>query len=526
MLSRSVFVSCLAIGIVLVVGLIAPTPSHGDPKPSMPEDIRAAVTSTPTPTITAKPTPTATPTPPPPPPCSYYQVTSVKVKGHDLPPQLYTISQHNNCLETRIKNAIKACAGEGDNLDSCTSCTVLGWGFDGPNDCANDKDPIGTVCFDSKCKVRSCSSFIGDEMCASATTYWVFTPISLLWDGQTELKRQGPAVAFPLNPAEKGKSYMWYASAKAPLLVYDPGHSGQITSAAQLFGNWTFGGKRTASLQGDSESSDARVVRGGPWRDGFEALASLDLDNDNRVSGNEVEALALWFDGNQNGVSEAGEVVTLAAAGVDVLYYEPDSRGAAGSIYAHRGYERVIDGKRITGTSVDWYAEKSDSPTALLFQVLTAQASAEQTPAAAPKEKAKPESSQAVGEPNLSGVWHWTSDDPALPASGAEGFLSFQDRGGEISGHTLTELELRPGLGISSSVHLLAFKGQKNIDPQSTAQTALFTTLLRDGSILNNTAELSRDGKTLQGRTEAVLQLETGVQSVSYTWVAKRVEIR
>ena len=407
-------------------------------------------------------------------------------------------------------------------MDTCTSCMVLGWGWDGgPNECANDEDPVGTVCFNSSCQIRPCFMFIGQQVCASAQTYWVFTPISLLWDGAQELVRSGPAVEFPLSPTEQGKSYMWYASAKAPLLVYDPEHKGEITTAAQLFGNWTFGGRQAASLETNESASDAAPSEAGPWQNGYQALATLDADNDGKISGSELEALGLWFDRNQNGVSEPGEVTTLAEAAVDVLYYEADERNPSGSIYAHRGYERVIDGKRVTGASVDWYAEHGDNPTSLLFNVLTARGSAEHA-AASEDNEAVP--GAAAGQPDFNGVWRWTSSDPALPPDGADGVLSFNDRGGKLTGHTLNELKLRPGLDIATSLHVLSFKGEKRIDPQTSRQIAVFTTPLPDGSQLRNTAELSADGKSLQGRTEAVVQLAGGEKIVSYSWTAKRVE--
>ncbi len=71
------------------------------------------------------------------------------------------------------------------------------------------------------------------------------------------------------------------------ILVWDPSRNGQITSGTQLFG--TFGFKMI-------------------WENGYEALDALDDSRDRRLSGEELEGLALWFDQNGNAISEPGEV--------------------------------------------------------------------------------------------------------------------------------------------------------------------------------------------------------------------------
>jgi tetratricopeptide (TPR) repeat protein len=81
-------------------------------------------------------------------------------------------------------------------------------------------------------------------------------------------------------------------------LVYDPQHHGRITSALQWFGNVTFW-----------------LV----WHNGYEALASLDDNEDGELSGGELRHLAIWRDENGNGRSDADEVRPLHAHGVVAL---------------------------------------------------------------------------------------------------------------------------------------------------------------------------------------------------------------
>jgi len=101
-------------------------------------------------------------------------------------------------------------------------------------------------------------------------------------------------------------------------LVHDPRHTGQITSALQMFGNvsfWLF------------------------WDNGYQALAALDNNNDSWLRGDELAGLAIWQDANQNGISEPGEVKELAEFGIvglacDHRCFEGD---ADGMVYSPKG---------------------------------------------------------------------------------------------------------------------------------------------------------------------------------------------
>jgi tetratricopeptide (TPR) repeat protein len=78
---------------------------------------------------------------------------------------------------------------------------------------------------------------------------------------------------------------------EAGWLVYDPAQKGQITSALQWFGDvtfWLF------------------------WNNGYDALAALDDNGDRELAGTELRHLAVWHDVNSNGVSDRGEVRSLA----------------------------------------------------------------------------------------------------------------------------------------------------------------------------------------------------------------------
>ena len=71
------------------------------------------------------------------------------------------------------------------------------------------------------------------------------SPISLLWEEDASLDDGMTVVSFSINARQPEAFSLWKASEKTPLLVYDPTHSGNVASARQLFGSYTFGGKTT-----------------------------------------------------------------------------------------------------------------------------------------------------------------------------------------------------------------------------------------------------------------------------------------
>lgn len=94
------------------------------------------------------------------------------------------------------------------------------------------------------------------------------------------------------------KHYGQWTGPKAGWLVYDAANSQKITSGLQLFGPssfWIF------------------------WNDGYEAMKALDDNNDGKLSGTELNGLAVWCDSNRNGQSEPDEVKSLAELGIKGL---------------------------------------------------------------------------------------------------------------------------------------------------------------------------------------------------------------
>lgn len=161
------------------------------------------------------------------------------------------------------------------------------------------------------------------------------TPISLEWGNIPNKELHISATQFVLDKEQpEGKWYRWYASDVHPLLVYDPGASGEINSPEQLFGSYTFGNI---------------------WTNGYEALATLDKDGDSKISGAELKDLALWFDYNYDGISQEGEVVKIEEKGVQALFFSGYQR-AGNNLEMNVGYERVNEQDEIVyGRSLDWF---------------------------------------------------------------------------------------------------------------------------------------------------------------------------
>jgi hypothetical protein len=109
-----------------------------------------------------------------------------------------------------------------------------------------------------------------------------------------DLLDSGKTVTFDLDGTGRSQRYTWLRP-ETGILVWDPLETGRITSGRQLFGSVTFNMF---------------------WSDGYRALDALDDNRDGALSGHELEGLAVWFDRNQDGVSQTGEVISIEAAGI------------------------------------------------------------------------------------------------------------------------------------------------------------------------------------------------------------------
>ena len=372
----------------------------------------------------------------------------------------------------------------------------------------------GAAWVDSNCNkvpapARSCGEFrVVSEI----------SPISLVWNEKTA-RTAAILSSFPLEPSIAGSYYIWRASADLPLLVYDPEHKGRISSPAQLFGTWTFGGKQAASLNGPSAA---------PWKNGFEALQTLDANADKKVSGPELAPLALWFDQNQNGKSEDGEVRSLEEAGVTAVYFTPDETDPlTADVHAAQGYERTVQGKTITGSAIDWFSRRFSSAQEAML-ALTAEANVrkqdgQNTPAQT--EPAPPLAQKSISP--LDGAWLWSFDekDQAGQPKG-QGMLTFKQEQNKIAGHTYLEAVLSEPLGSAAKLLLmLPLKGKQTAT--SEADTSYSFTVIEDRNKAVTDTEFRwlKETDSLIGKSVTRAPLgDRGktTATFSYTWTAVR----
>ncbi len=360
------------------------------------------------------------------------------------------------------------------------------------------------------------------------------TPISLVLDSSYNIHNNISIVEFPLSERVSTRFWTWKGSSKAPLLVYDPAHTGRIESAKQLFGPSTFGGVgNQAQFKPVSFSGDTPRY----WKHGFEALGSLDANRDGKIAGEELSPLALWFDADQDAVSDAGEVRTLEEVGITELFYTPDSIDHKNrSIEVARGFTRVVDGVRTSGRSIDWGSEGSDSQLELMKKhvefsppaqsglgvdrasdVVSETSANEQG-----DESKKPSDKREL--PGSDGLWSWSlSGDDEI--NGRTGYFALTTRNGKVSGSTFSELMFgyQEGAYITplEVLQFNRFKGKQDFD-ESGASTLTFSVSVRDG-VIENTAEMSKDGLSMTGSSVATFESDQGTKVVRYSWKAKKL---
>jgi hypothetical protein len=151
-----------------------------------------------------------------------------------------------------------------------------------------------------------------------------------------ELLDSGRTVSFDLDGTRRPQRYTWVRP-DTGILVWDPHNSGKITSGHQLFGSVTF-----------------QMF----WTDGYRALDTLDDNRDGKLRGSELAGLSVWFDRNQNGISERGEVIPIEGT---VAAISARATSAVGISLANEAGIELNDGRILP--TYDWTtAPLQDNP--------------------------------------------------------------------------------------------------------------------------------------------------------------------
>jgi hypothetical protein len=139
-------------------------------------------------------------------------------------------------------------------------------------------------------------------------------------------------VKFDLDGGGIARRWSWITP-RAAFLVWHPLNDGKVDSGRELFGNATF------------------------WmffRNGYEALASLDDNLDGELRGWELRFIAAWRDINSNGISEPGEVRPLRAYGIEAIRCRPD--GKVGNVWFKK--QGMVRTNGSTLPTYDWVAKR------------------------------------------------------------------------------------------------------------------------------------------------------------------------
>lgn len=323
------------------------------------------------------------------------------------------------------------------------------------------------------------------------------SPVSLLWSRDVKIKDVASRSKFPLNPKEAGKWFVWRGSGLTPLVVWDPDKTGLILDAERLFGTHTWGKE---------------------WKHGYEPLATLDKDSNGWLEGDELTNMALWFDFNQDGISDKGEVKQLQDVGVTALGVKVTATDEKnGEVHAEKGFRRTVNGSVIEGASVDWFSSSEEGRFG--FEVLSGDAVQ-----MAKELDQEPAAFDPLDE--VSGLWDWRVVDPQsgeLPENMPHGTLVLYSTNKQVAGTLYVMDQFAPNQsGIGERVTYRAISGVTEAGLRGGPRVS-FSTKNQAGGTVESEAQLSEDGKYLTGITTE--QQEAGKEPVKYAWVARRAPI-
>jgi hypothetical protein len=242
--------------------------------------------------------------------------------------------------------------------------------------------------------------------------------------------------------------YSWeWVGPNAGILAWDPDGTGKIRSGEQLFGNYTWG-KR--------------------WRDGYDALATLDTDGDGNVTESEFSHLAVWVDADSSGTSDAGEVRRLADMGIVSLNVRA-SRDSRGNASAAKGFVRKVGGKSQAFATWDWMA---------MGQALASE-----------------------------GTYVWVGEDGEKKLGG---YLVVHEEAGEVRGYSIPTIGTAPLPG--GILPMFPISGKRVGD-------AIEWTLPSEDGQVKSAVRWEAGGKHLYGVTRA----ETNENNTEYMWQAELI---
>lgn len=388
----------------------------------------------------------------------------------------------------------------------------------------------GSFALDGQCNLITKDRAKGCINTNVASIQWLASsPISLIWSAGHSLRENASVVNFKLDDSSSNTWYKWYGSAEAPLVVYDPKHTGRIESAHQLFGNWTFGGQRVASLALGASGPK-------PWENGYQALETLDGDGDGVIRGEELAPLGLWFDTNRDAKAQEGEVRDIRSAGVLSLSVGPQRKDAlTGDVSVEKGFERSVDGRVEIGQTIDWFSDGAKTVQQLVVadqlrlpnsqnQVSESGADSTERSTADVFVSSLPHMNDPrdtyAADSKVTGLWLWGSKDET-DLSSQQGMIAIRERKtGELEVVTVGELGVRDSTGTTRALqkfYMMTGRVEKGSDGSTKIS---FADPVKKGT--ESFATLDEANGILRGQTTQRIVEIKGTKSIKYSWEARR----
>lgn len=281
----------------------------------------------------------------------------------------------------------------------------------------------------------------------------------------------------------------------------------------------------------------------------------LDANVDGKVSGVELDDLALWFDQNRNAVSENGEVKRAHDVGIKELFYrDAKTDVVTGNVLLNLGFRREVEGKIVGGKSIDWSSFSPKNEYALyaknvLGSKLFADTSRDPGNLETQNQNvAKELSSQEVkaileqmnpmkAAMSLTGMWEWSFDktysgiaNTALAKVGSDKggkFVIVEMKDGEIFGKSIVNLPIQTNISAKLKTVVVSKAIAGKINLKDGVKFVEFKLLEKEHADVRSKAKLLEDG-FMSGETEALVKSgdQGGTKKHIYRWIAKKIPLR
>jgi hypothetical protein len=185
-------------------------------------------------------------------------------------------------------------------------------------------------------------------------------------------------------------------------------------------------------------------------------------------------------------------------------------------------------GKSVLGASVDWYADSGETQAELVqkhaFHSVLANAPENSAVPRLPPDLERPaDFAASQSGQNVQGLWVWSTQEAPAEIGSVQGLFAIQDLGdGRLDGRSYLEVRFQPNSKHAAGViKFFTLRGRKAATPSGETQLTL-SLQGNESGVLESTATVSRDGRTMDGRTTVRARSEGQLRIVTYRWNAKR----